>query len=310
MIPIVIIGAGIAGLACARRLADAGVAAVLLDKGRGIGGRVATRRMGDMQFDHGAQYVTAQKAGFAALLGALGTAGSLADWDDGSGRKHSVGTPGMSAIPKALGVGLDIRQGAQVVRLVPDGGGWALHMDDGMVRSRRVVVTVPAPQVAGLLGPDHPLVAALAPVQMAPCLTLMAAITAPAPFVTRQDPDDPLAWIAQDSTKPGRPKGAATLWVAQAGIEFSGSHLEQDATAITAAMLPLLCVRLGVPNDRVTHAVAHRWRYARVTQALGLPFLRSADAAVYLGGDWCIGARVEAAWDSGTAIANDILARG
>jgi predicted NAD/FAD-dependent oxidoreductase len=60
----------------------------------------------------------------------------------------------------------------------------------------------------------------------------------------------------------------------------------------------------------VTRAIAHRWRYARVTKALGLPFLRSADAAVYLGGDWCIGARVEAAWDSGTAIANDILARG
>ena len=59
MIPIVIIGAGIAGLACARRLAEAGLAPVLLDKGRGIGGRVATRRMGDMQFDHGAQYVTA-----------------------------------------------------------------------------------------------------------------------------------------------------------------------------------------------------------------------------------------------------------
>jgi hypothetical protein len=46
-----------------------------------------------------------------------------------------------------------------------------------------------------------------------------------------------------------------------------------------------------------------------VTQALGLPFLRSPDASLHLGGDWCIGARVEAAWDSGTAIADDILAR-
>jgi renalase len=309
MIPIVIIGAGIAGLACARRLADAGVAALLLDKGRGVGGRVATRRMGDMQFDHGAQYVTAQNAGFAALLNALGKAGSLADWHDGSGRKHSVGTPGMSAIPKALGVGLDIRQGTQVARLVEDGEGWKLHTDDGVLRCRRVVVTVPAPQVAGLLGPDHPLVAALAPVQMAPCLTLMAAITAPAPFVTRQDRDDPLAWIAQDSTKPGRPQTDAALWVAQAGEAFSQAHIEKDAKAIADAVLSLLCDRLGVSQDRVTQAVAHRWRYARVTQALGLPFLRSPDASLYLGGDWCIGARVEAAWDSGTAIADDILAR-
>ena len=75
-------------------------------------------------------------------------------------------------------------------------------------------------------------------------------------------------------------------------------------------MMPQLCDRLGVPLDRATHAVAHRWRYARVTQALGQPFLRNPDATLYLGGDWCIGPRIEAAWTSGTAIADDILARG
>jgi renalase len=74
MIPIIIVGAGMAGLACARRLADTGHAPVVLDKGRGIGGRVATRRVGDLQFDHGAQYVNADGAGFAAPLGALSVA--------------------------------------------------------------------------------------------------------------------------------------------------------------------------------------------------------------------------------------------
>ena len=48
---------------------------------------------------------------------------------------------------------------------------------------------------------------------------------------------------------------------------------------------------------------------ARVTQALGRPFLTNVDGTLHLGGDWCIGARVEAAWQSGTAIADDILAR-
>ena len=303
---IAIIGSGMAGLACARRLADAGLASVVLDKGRGIGGRVATRRVGDLQFDHGAQYVNAHGAGFAAMLGGL----SVAGWQDGTGRTHSVGVPGMSAIPKALGAGLDMRQNAQVTRLVQDGDDWVLHLDTGTTRAAQVVVTVPAPQVAGLLGADHPLVAALAPVRMAPCLTLMAAVTAPARFITRQDADDPLAWIAQDSTKPGRPQGVATQWVAQAGEAFSRAHLENTPTEIAARMLPLLCDRLGVPLDQVTHASTHRWRYARVTQALGQPFLCSPDATLYLGGDWCIGPRIEAAWTSGTAIADDILARG
>ena len=44
MIPVVIVGAGIAGLACARRLVQAGVRPILFDKGRESGGRVATRR--------------------------------------------------------------------------------------------------------------------------------------------------------------------------------------------------------------------------------------------------------------------------
>jgi hypothetical protein len=144
---------------------------------------------------------------------------------------------------------------------------------------------------------------------MAPCLTLMAAVAGPAPFVTRRDPDDPLSWIAQDSAKPGRPQGHGALWVAQAGAAFSMAHLEDDPATLTAHMLPLLCDRLGAPLATVTHASTHRWRYARVTQPLGQQFLCSDDASLYLGGDWCLGARIEAAWDSGTAIAADLLAQ-
>jgi predicted NAD/FAD-dependent oxidoreductase len=309
MTPVIIIGAGMAGLACARRLADAGMAPVVLDKGRGIGGRVATRRAGDLQFDHGAQYVNARGAGFASVLDGLENAGALAGWADGTGRTPTVGVPGMSALPKALGAGLDIRQNTQVLRLVPDAGGWLLHLADGTLPAAKVVVTVPAPQVASLLGADHPLVAPLGAVQLAACLTLMAAVAGPAPFATRRDPDDPLSWIAQDSTKPGRPQGHGALWVTQAGAAFSMAHLKDDPATLTARMLPLLCERLGAPRAAVTHASTHRWRYARVTQPLGQPFLCSDDASLYLGGDWCLGARIEAAWDSGTAIATDLLAQ-
>jgi renalase len=87
MILIVIIGAGMAGMACARRLADAGHAPVVLDKGRGIGGRMATRRIGDLRIDHGAQYVNAHRAGFVAMLDRLG--GAVAEWRHISGRTHT-----------------------------------------------------------------------------------------------------------------------------------------------------------------------------------------------------------------------------
>lgn len=179
MIPIVNIGAGMAGLACARRLADARHATVVLDKGRGIGGRVATRRVGDKQFDHGAHYMNAPGAGFAAVLRSLGK--TVADWHDSTARTHNVGVPSMSANPWVLGAGLHIRQNAQVARVVQNDDGWELHLDIGTMRAARVVVTVPAPQVGDLLGAEDRLVAALAPVRLASCLTLMAAVTAPAP---------------------------------------------------------------------------------------------------------------------------------
>lgn len=309
MIPVAVVGAGIAGLACARRLVAAGMAPVLLDKGRGPGGRVSTRRAEVGRFDHGAQYVTARGAGFGTVLDELEAGGTLAPWPDGSGRAPRVGMPGMSALPRALAAGLEIRQNTQVARIVPEGGGWTLHLPGGAIRAARVVLTLPAPQAAALLPADHPLAAALAPVRLDPCLTLMAAVSAAPPFVSRRDPDDPLAWIAQDSSKPGRPRATGALWVAQAGARFSRTHLEQDPAAIAAAMLPLLCDRLGVGPAQVTHAAAHRWRYARVTQPLGQPFLADDTGSLHLGGDWCLGPRVEAAWDSGTAIAADLLAR-
>jgi predicted NAD/FAD-dependent oxidoreductase len=307
MIDVAIIGAGIAGLTCARRLAQAGLQPVLFDKGCGIGGRVATRRTVGLQFDHGAQYVTARSDGFAALLRDLATTGAAAPWSDGSRRTRIVGTPGMSSLAKGMGLGLDIRQSAPVTAIHPTSSGRLLRIAGAEHRAARVVVTVPAPQVACLLGADHQLVAALAGVRFAPCLTLMAAVAAPAPFVTRDEPDDRIAWIAQDSSKPGRPAGDTVAWVAQAGPEFSAQHLEDNPTAIAALMLPLLCERLGVTPDRVTHVAAHRWRYARVTAPLGQPFLRDPDATLYLGGDWCVGPRVEAAWISGMAIADDLL---
>lgn len=307
MISVAIIGAGMTGLACARTLALAGLKPVLFDKGRGIGGRVATRRAEGLQFDHGAQYVTAKGVEFAGMLDGLAATGQIVAWNDGTGRPKLVGAPGMSSLAKAMGEGLDIRQNAAVTRVMRANGGWLLRVAGGDVAAARVVITVPAPQVTDLLGADHPLVAALAPVRIDPCLTLMAALHGPAPFISRADPDDDLAWIAQDSSKPGRPARDAVAWVAQAGIGFSMAHLEKPAAEIAALMLPLLCDRLRANLDTVRHATAHRWRYARVSTPLGRPFIHTPNATLYLGGDWCVGPRVEAAWTSGTTLARHLL---
>lgn len=307
---IIIIGAGMAGLACARRLVRAGHRPLVLDKGRGIGGRMATRRVAldvaEISFDHGAQYLTARDPGFAADLHDLGAA--CARWDDGTASPRLVGMPGMSGLPRAMAIGLDVRLGAQVTAVRATPGGWQLDNGAACISTRHLVMTVPAPQAAALLGDGHPLQRRIAGVAMAPCLTLMAAFPVGAlpPFRSRAADDHPLAWIAQDSSKPGR-DGTLATWVAQASIAWSEQHLEDTAQTIADRMLPMLAEVIGVAPQSALYAAAHRWRYARTIVPLGEPFLCNDDGTLHVGGDWCVGARVEAAWASGTAIADAII---
>jgi renalase len=110
---VLVIGAGVAGLACARRLAAGGARVVVVDKGRGPGGRLSTRRvataLGEVGFDHGAQFLTARDPDFSALTRDWLARGLLAPWNgvvrlaaDGtnaplSGDPLLVGVPGMNA---------------------------------------------------------------------------------------------------------------------------------------------------------------------------------------------------------------------
>lgn len=307
---VIVIGAGMAGLACARLLTDAGVSTMVLDKGRGIGGRMATRRTtldaGEVRFDHGAQYFTVKDAGFNALIQSL--PGTMAEWTDRTNHARHVGLPGMSSLPRAMAAGLDVRQDIEVTGLTRSTRGWVIAAGDAILNARQVVLTVPAPQITPLLGHDDPLLAQIAGVEMAPCLTLMAAfpVGLALPFTTRQSDSHALAWIANDNSKPGRPETAVT-WVAQASLDWSVAHLEVGKETLAALMLPLLCEVIGNRPDFALYVAAHRWRHARVTAPLGQSFLRGACDSLYLGGDWCLGSRVEAAWQSGDAIARDIL---
>lgn len=305
----IIIGSGVAGLGCARRLADAGVDVTILDKGRGIGGRLATRRTQDgWQFDHGAQYITARDPGFQDVINNMRIAGMADVWQDGSSEPHLVGVPGMNGLAKHLGAGLDILQNETAAAIGSHAEGWSVVTGSQSFQATRVVITTPAPQVPDLIGQDHPLAKRIEHVKIAPCLTLMAAFqeAQPAPFISHRDSNQALSWIAHNSTKPGRP--GPGCWVAQASIPWSVEHLELDREDIAQHMLPMLCDRIGADPSAAQYVAAHRWRYANVTTALGQPFLRDSTQTLYLGGDWCIGPRVEAAWLSGRAIADDILA--
>jgi len=201
---------------------------------------------------------------------------------------------------------IDVRVGAEVSGLSETPDGWTLGVGGDTATFDRVVLTVPAPQAATLLG-SHPIAETVSAVMMAPSLTLMARFPADGPpaFETRSDGCGPLAWIARQGARPGRADDGA--WVAQASEAWSRAHLEAEKDEIAALMLPHLAEAIGRGPDEAVLAKGHRWRYARAVRALGVPFLRNEPGTLWVGGDWCLGARVEDAWDSGASIADGIV---
>lgn len=303
---VAIVGAGIAGLSAGTALVAAGHEVALFDKGRGAGGRMATRRLntpvGEAQFDHGAQYFTIRDPAFAACVHRWAEIGLAARWL-AAGNGAWVGTPAMNAPLKAMASGLLVEWGARVDGVEPYETGWRLH-GDGLTDTSydAVILALPAEQAATLLAPINGDFAGLAAATAsAPCWAVMAAFAQP--IVTSSDvlvtDGGAIGWAARNSAKPGR--SGPEAWVIQGSPEWSAVHLEDDAIAVAHALLTTFNARVGYNPEPLT-VIAHRWRYARSGTAGG-GFRWDAVQRLGLCGDWLTGPRVEAAWLSGHSLA-------
>ncbi len=144
-----IVGAGVAGLLAARSLRDAGVSVTVLDKGRAPGGRLATRRHGDARHDHGAQFLTARDPRFTRHVDTWADAGVLRPWFG----EAWCAPGGMSALPRHLAQGLDVRTGVTVRAVRERPGAWAVELAEGeALGADAVILTAPAPRSLTRLG--------------------------------------------------------------------------------------------------------------------------------------------------------------
>lgn len=307
--PVAVVGAGLAGLACARALRAAGALVRVFESQRAPGGRLATRRFAAASFDHGAQYLTAADLRFRELLAEAALAGAVARWEPrwrerDPGDALWVGAPAMSALPRWLAAGLDVEYGARILRLERARGGWTLLDDRGLAHAdfAAVAIALPAPAAAALAGPRTPLSARVRMVAMAPCWAAMVAFDAPLAGVADAGftGDPVLAWFARNSSKPGRE--ARDSWVLHASPDWSRIEFDQPPQNVQQALLDRFSERIGRALPRALVADTHRWRHARVEAPLGETFLLDRDAGIGFCGDWCLEARAEAAWRSGAAL--------
>lgn len=328
---VAVIGAGIAGLIAARTLSDHGCQVTVLEKSRGVGGRMATRRCdGGVNFDHGAQYFTARDERFQRYVASWQQVGLVATWPDAehqvvaldAGRvlrstespapTRYVGVPGMTAIAQHLSSGLRMQGNTRVGKVSASSAGeLELHDDQGkrLGNFERVVLALPAPQAALLLDPESDLARRLAVVQMHPCWATMAS------FSQRWDVnwcgaflrDSFLSWASRNGTKPGRKTSGETM-VIHATPQWTQQHLEDsDAAAVAQAMLEEFWRVTGIAPQEPDFMQAHRWRYAIPAAAQEHGAFASDDGQIVACGDWCHGARVEGAFLSGQAAAGRLL---
>jgi len=320
VVRIAVIGAGIAGLACARELARADAKATVFERSRGLGGRLGTRRQGNLAFDHGAQFITARSRSFVKYAEVAARAGVLGRWSprileddrpwEAPVEDWYVGQPGMSALARPMSRNVELQAGVGVHEIIQSQRGWELKTDSGRQNHifDAVAVAVPAPQALTLLGPHGRTFRHLHEVRMAPCWAGMFAFDQPVDVGAdvRRWTQGPLTWAACDSSKPNRPPGPQ-CWVVHASIDWSREHLEADAAEISRLLLGEFTKATGCRLPAPVHAQAHRWRHAFVEQPLGLPCLVDEEIAAGTCGDWCIAPRVEAAFESGRALAHSLL---
>ena len=305
---VAIVGAGIAGLACAERLRLGGIASIVFDKGKRPGGRLSTLRIDAGEWDFGAQYLEPGEGAFAAKISSWQHSGVLAHWPAGP-PGALVGVPAMASLVEAECAAHEVRFGAQVQRIGQRSGQWWIggaELAEGPFAA--VILAIPAQQASSMLSlHDLYLAREAAMHRSQPCWTLMLAFASPlagAPHFIRSA--GPIAWAARNNSKPGRPEGEC--WVVQADADWSQRHLEQDPAAITATLIQALADAAGLDHlPAPTFAKAHRWRFAVSHAGHDVPLW---NATLRLGacGDWCAQPQVSGAWQSGRDLAELVLA--
>lgn len=332
MFNVAVIGAGIAGLTCAQQLQQAGYSVVVVEKSRGVGGRVATRRVGGTRVDHGLRYLEPTGERVQQLIEVLRSRNILQLWTDTIDELSPCPMPryiapdGMSAIAKFLATNLEIKfnQRVQSITLGTDQT-WHLTCEAAntselplSLEANAIVAAIPAPQALMLLEPlaetslSVTFLDSLRSVQFDPCLSIMAGY--PSSQLLNLDwkavtfpPDSDLAWIGLDSSK--RPNSVAPVFVLQSSAEFARKYLDaEDLRPAAQHLLSRAVVELKLPwLDTPEWFQVHRWRYAFPSHPLAETYLDAkTPQPLICCGDWCGSNLVESALQSGLAAASQI----
>ena len=321
---VLIIGAGLAGLSAANDLHQAGLKVLVVDKGRGLGGRLAGRRIGDATFDHGAQFMTARDSRFKASVAEWIEAGVAEEWYSSypghpNGHPRYRGVPTMTAVAKYLATDMNVLRTTRVDSIrqgsAQDNQLWSAALDSGeTVNAKALLITSPVPQTIDLLASGNIPVPAdkqarLDRIDYEACIAVMAVLdrptTIPAPGATAFD-QGPIGWISDNLQKGVSKIPAVTIHGSGA---FSADHYEDDKMQTGQILIDAASPYLG--DAKVTEYQVHGWRYSKPSvvdpEACMLLSESTSLPPLALAGDAFAGPRFEGAVLSGWAAAKSLI---
>ncbi len=262
MKPVVVVGAGLAGLTVAKALK-----APVIEKSRGVGGRVATRRIDDQRFDHGLPYWPRNP--YANRLA------------------RDLSFPsGLTSIAKQLAEGLEIYLEERVIKIDKLDGGWKLVTDkNNSYEAQKVIITAPVPQALELLdksGIGH------RPEWEVPYYKSLVGLYR----LSLGSQDKNHMWDEHEIILQ-REKGLCSDGVVLlASPAFSDLHFEKSDEEILKLLTELLTKKLG--KRTIKHAELKKWRYSMSKQVSMRPYCE-ASPGLFLCGDGFLFSGVEGA---------------
>ncbi|MGJ3243665.1 MAG: NAD(P)/FAD-dependent oxidoreductase [Opitutales bacterium] len=315
----IVIGAGISGLLAATVLKKHGIHPVVLEKGRGVGGRMATRRVGDAVIDHGAQYFTVRNNIFSGWVEAWENSGIVKEWftrfpEESSevGHPRYIGTNGMTTIAKHLAEGLEVHKQHKVREIHFENGQWQVTCGNGSTFDAPfLLITAPVPQALELIdGSNIELTDSkrtiLSEIRYQRSLSVLALLDGPSglPYHGgKKVHDDPvITWIADNQMKGISPKQPAVT--IHSSYAFGDKHWDSpDEERIP----PMLKAAEPYLKAKATETQCHRWGFTTPITPIEAPFMFSRRHNLMLAGDGFGGPRLETAAVSGLEAAGHLI---
>lgn len=319
---IAIVGGSLCGLVAARQLRDAGHRVEVFDRERQLGGRMMGERHEGLRFETGAQYITARSKDFKRWLDAMTLAGHVTSWSprlsfggtdltgDFTPRDWYVGTPSMGSIVRSQAEDIRVHLGHRVQGLRRDKNQWHIQIQDSDFEHgpfHVVLVTAPAPVSFPLVRDHTDVFDDMTQVRMMPVWSVMLHFDSPlaVEFDVGSRLSDSIAWIARDSSKPARKRQHET-WIVHSSPDFSREFADEMPEDVAIELWEEAKTVMGLAGAEPVITMARLWRYALVERTLGASCMFSRELMLGTGGDWCLGARAEAAYESGNALARRV----